>query len=223
VPSTHSHARVSLLHAGGDLSNYIRISSGKPSDTDKVLDTLKDIAAQHFTLAPAALTALSASADSGSSGVIFDMDGVLADVTLSQHRAIIETAALYGVEIDESDIGRAKAAGNANNDWQVTVNLVNEALRSKGLPERAELATVTKQWEDLYQVCMQCVQLCLRVCVCVLCVCVCARARVCVCVRECARVCVCVRASIPRASHLHRRRRLMPAGLEGRSTAVLLC
>eukprot|EP00041_Stephanoeca_diplocostata_P033276 m.1095851 g.1095851 ORF g.1095851 m.1095851 type:complete len:61 (-) comp24305_c0_seq7:224-406(-) len=49
------------------------------------------------------------------------MDGVLADVSLSQHEAIIQTAKLYGVTVTEADIGRMKAAGNANNDWIVTV------------------------------------------------------------------------------------------------------
>ena len=36
------------------------------------------------------------------------MDGVLADVTHSQHQAIIQTAAKYGVIVDESDIGQSQ-------------------------------------------------------------------------------------------------------------------
>ena len=63
---------------GGDLSNYIRISAGKPEDTDRVIDTLKDIGRKTFTLTPEATAA-------AKTAVIFDMDGVLADVTNSQH------------------------------------------------------------------------------------------------------------------------------------------
>lgn len=96
---------------------YIRISTGKPEDTDRVMRTLKSIGAEHFKL-----TAQAASA--GKKAVIFDMDGVLADVTFSQHTATIETAKLYGVDVDETDIGRIKAAGNADNNWIVTTDLV---------------------------------------------------------------------------------------------------
>lgn len=125
---------------GGDLSNYIRISAGKPEDTDRVMRTLKAIGAEHFKLTAEAAAA-------SKQAVIFDMDGVLADVTFSQHTAIIETAKLYGVDIDEMDIGRIKAAGNANNDWVVTTDLINE----KGVSPPATLEKVTEQWEEMYQ------------------------------------------------------------------------
>jgi len=130
---------------GGDLSNYIRISAGKPSDTDRVLDTLKEIGKEKFLLSPKVIET------KDELGVIFDMDGVLADVTLSQHAAIIETAKLYGVDVTEDDISAAKAKGNANNDWQVTVDLVNGALAARGEPAKAKLDQVTKEWEAMYQ------------------------------------------------------------------------
>jgi hypothetical protein len=38
--------------------------------------------------------------------------------------------------------------GNANNDWQVTVNLINE---SGTVQPPAELPKVTAEWEALYQ------------------------------------------------------------------------
>lgn len=119
---------------GGDLSNYIRISAGKPEDTDRVMRTLKSIGAEHFKL-----TAQAASASK--KAVIFDMDGVLADVTFSQHTAIIETAKLYGVDVDETDIGRIKAAGNANNDWIVTTDLVRLPTLSRGWVGRGGVGT----------------------------------------------------------------------------------
>lgn len=125
---------------GGDLSNYIRISAGKPEDTDRVLSTLADIGSKFFKLTPEATKA-------GKEAVILDMDGVLADVTNSQHTAIIETAKLYGVTVTEDDIGRVKAAGNANNDWIITVALINET----GHQPPATLEKVTEQWEEMYQ------------------------------------------------------------------------
>ncbi len=68
------------------------------------------------TALPAALLAPAMDA------ILFDMDGVLADVSLSQHRAIIDTAAHFGVKITKDDIVRIKMAGNANNDWDVTTS-----------------------------------------------------------------------------------------------------
>jgi HAD superfamily hydrolase (TIGR01548 family) len=125
---------------GGDLSNYIRISAGRPTDTDRVMSTLKTIGYNGYQLSAEATAA-------AKEAIIFDMDGVLADVTNSQHTAIIETAKLYDVTCDESDIARIKDAGDANNDWKITVNIVNEA----GVQPPATLEKVTEQWEELYQ------------------------------------------------------------------------
>lgn len=47
-----------------------------------------------------------------------------------------------------SSTGRVKARGNANNDWQVTVDLINETNHSPP----AQLDKVTEQWEAIYQV-----------------------------------------------------------------------
>lgn len=55
--------------------------------------------------------------------LLFDLDGVLADVDGSQTAAIIETASYFGVKLDRSDIDRAKAAGNSNDDWALTWRL----------------------------------------------------------------------------------------------------
>ena len=58
--------------------------------------------------------------------IIFDLDGVIADVSGSQVLAIIETARSFGVEIEPSDIEAAKGDGNSNDDWELTRRLCLE-------------------------------------------------------------------------------------------------
>ena len=77
--------------------------------------------------------------------LLFDLDGVLADVSRSYRRAILETAAELGVAVDAEQVRAAKAAGNANNDWELTWRLVTAAGVSISLPE------VTARFEALYQ------------------------------------------------------------------------
>jgi histidinol-phosphate aminotransferase len=77
--------------------------------------------------------------------LLLDMDGVLADVSKSYRRAIALTAESYGVALTATEIGRAKAAPDANNDWVVTQRL----LGSRGVS--APLAEVTERFESLYQ------------------------------------------------------------------------
>lgn len=59
--------------------------------------------------------------------LLFDMDGVLADVSGSFRRAIVETAASFGVAVADADIAAAKAAGNASDDWDLTRRLCANA------------------------------------------------------------------------------------------------
>jgi len=66
--------------------------------------------------------------------LIFDLDGVLADVSRSQIVAIIETAGTFGVEITETEIEMAKAGGNANDDWELTRFL----CRGRGVDAKLE-------------------------------------------------------------------------------------
>ncbi len=77
--------------------------------------------------------------------LLLDLDGVLADVSRSYRRAIIETARHFGVEIGADDIARAKLAGNANDDWALTQALITRA----GVPSTLE--DVRARFEDLYQ------------------------------------------------------------------------
>jgi histidinol-phosphate aminotransferase len=57
-------------------------------------------------------------------GLLFDLDGVLADVSFSYRRAIIETAAHFGLVVTDDDIEQLKRAGDATNDWVLTYNLL---------------------------------------------------------------------------------------------------
>jgi HAD superfamily hydrolase (TIGR01548 family) len=77
--------------------------------------------------------------------ILFDMDGVMVDVSTSYRAAIIETAASFGVTVTGDDILRAKLAGDANNDWVLTRRL----LASAGV--EAALDEVTARFEHLYQ------------------------------------------------------------------------
>lgn len=77
--------------------------------------------------------------------LLLDMDGVLADVSESYRRAIIETALSYNVVIENSEVKAAKALGDANNDWILTQRL----LAQRGC--EATLEEVTERFEKLYQ------------------------------------------------------------------------
>ncbi|MEO0716680.1 MAG: HAD-IA family hydrolase, partial [Planctomycetota bacterium] len=59
--------------------------------------------------------------------MLFDLDGVLVDVSGSYRAAIRAAAATFGIEVTPEQIGRMKARGNANNDWDVTLRLLTEA------------------------------------------------------------------------------------------------
>ena len=64
--------------------------------------------------------------------VLLDMDGVLADVSLSYRVCVVETAARYGVRVTQQDIVSAKAAGLYNNDWVLTEYLVRKGAGDPG-------------------------------------------------------------------------------------------
>ncbi len=77
--------------------------------------------------------------------ILFDMDGVLADVSRSYRAAIVQTAASFGAAVDGDDIEALKAKGNANDDWALTQRLLRSAGVNVSLPE------VTERFEALYQ------------------------------------------------------------------------
>ena len=76
--------------------------------------------------------------------IVFDLDGVLADVRESQRAAMIATAATYGVTVTMEDIERALRSGDAANDWIVTQRLI----AASGVA--TDLATVTTRYQSLY-------------------------------------------------------------------------
>ncbi|MFH1497679.1 MAG: HAD-IA family hydrolase [Verrucomicrobiota bacterium] len=75
--------------------------------------------------------------------LIFDLDGVLVDVTDSYRQSIIETVKHFtGVEIKHQEIQAAKNRGRANNDWDLALELA----RQKGAsPTREQVIAVFQQ------------------------------------------------------------------------------
>lgn len=77
--------------------------------------------------------------------LIFDLDGVLADVSRSQSLAIVGAASRLGAEVTLAEIEEAKAKGGTNDDWALTRDLCGE----KGVV--VSLAAATEEFERLYQ------------------------------------------------------------------------
>lgn len=77
--------------------------------------------------------------------LIFDLDGVIADVSQSYRRAIVATAASFGVAVTRGQIAGAKADGDANDDWELTRRLCADHGVDVALDE------VIRRFEDLYQ------------------------------------------------------------------------
>ena len=77
--------------------------------------------------------------------ILFDMDGVLVDVSQSYRQAILQTASAFDAAITPQDITTAKQQGSANDDWELTHRLISQ----QGID--CSLAEVTQQFEALYQ------------------------------------------------------------------------
>jgi histidinol-phosphate aminotransferase len=77
--------------------------------------------------------------------LLFDMDGVLADVSRSYRRCIEETVREFGVRVGPADIARAKRAGDANDDWALSWRLIRDGGGT------ATLDDVTRRFEARYQ------------------------------------------------------------------------
>lgn len=77
--------------------------------------------------------------------VLFDMDGVLADVRESYRQAIVVAAASFGVVVTPGDVALAKRQPGSNNDWIVTRRL----LAARGV--EASLEAVKERFEAAYQ------------------------------------------------------------------------
>jgi HAD superfamily phosphatase len=57
--------------------------------------------------------------------LLFDLDGVLANVENSYRRCTLETVRSFGVQVERQDLERAVLAGDANNDWILTQRFLN--------------------------------------------------------------------------------------------------
>lgn len=77
--------------------------------------------------------------------LLFDMDGVLADVSRSYRAAIVAACASFGVTVGRAEIDAAKAGGGANDDWALTRALLEDA----GVD--VSLAAVCDRFEEAYQ------------------------------------------------------------------------
>ena len=72
--------------------------------------------------------------------LIFDMDGVLVDVTESYRQTIIEAVKHFaGAVVTHKEIQAAKNRGGSNNDWDLTLELVRER---GGAPAREKVIEV---------------------------------------------------------------------------------
>ena len=76
--------------------------------------------------------------------LLFDMDGVLADVENSYRRCTLETARSFGLSLDRKELERAVLAGDANNDWILTERL----LAARGI--EVSFDDVYERYQQLY-------------------------------------------------------------------------
>jgi len=77
--------------------------------------------------------------------LLFDLDGVLADVSGSYRRAIVETAQRFGVHVTTAQVSALKNEGDANDDWTVTHRLIARGGRDVSFEH------VKAEFERLYQ------------------------------------------------------------------------
>jgi HAD superfamily phosphatase len=74
--------------------------------------------------------------------LIFDMDGVLVDVTQSYRQAVIETVKHFtGAVVSNMEIQALKNRGGSNNDWDLAL----EMIRERGEPRTREEVVSTFQ------------------------------------------------------------------------------
>jgi histidinol-phosphate aminotransferase len=107
------------------LKNCVRITIGPRNAMDRFLDLLAQI--------------------EKSPGIIFDMDGVLVDVSQSYRKAILLTVQYFlGRDIDQQAIQKLKEEGGYNNDWELTHELIGR--NGKNL----EFEEVKDKFQEIY-------------------------------------------------------------------------
>lgn len=81
--------------------------------------------------------------------VLWDMDGVLIDVSNSYRRAVVETAeAFLGTKCPPGIVQQFKVRGGYNNDWVCTKGIIDELGEGK---VTATLAEVTARFQKAYK------------------------------------------------------------------------
>ena len=117
--------RVRRFHHRAEIADAIRITvPDQANDLSRLLQALETC------LAPQAL--------------LFDLDGVIADVEASYRRCILETASGFGVEITREELATEVLAGDANNDWVLTRRI----MAGRGVD--VSLDDVTLEYQKVY-------------------------------------------------------------------------
>jgi histidinol-phosphate aminotransferase len=127
-----------LTAALAALGVVVRGFPNRPGLTSALRITLPGNAAAFERLVAALETALAPEA------LLFDLDGVLADVQHSQRAAIAATARTFGVAVTSAQVAGAIRTGDAANDWLVTRRLIEGGGRD------ASLDDVTTRFQALY-------------------------------------------------------------------------
>ena len=127
-----------LTAALAALGVVVRGFPNRPGLTSAIRITLPGVAAEFERLMDAFETVLSPEA------LLFDMDGVLADIQQSQRAAIAATASSFGAPVTSAQVAAAIQSGDAANDWLVTQRLIEAAGCD------ASLDDVTTRYQSLY-------------------------------------------------------------------------
>lgn len=129
-------------YSSGVLKDYIRISAGRPCDTDRLIPAIRVLEKSGKINFGENSKVLEKRVFNG---VIFDMDGVLAEVSKSYRKAIEETCKAFGYSVEQEEITKAKIKGNSNNDWILT----HELIKTKG-GSSVTLEQVTQKFQHFY-------------------------------------------------------------------------
>jgi histidinol-phosphate aminotransferase len=150
-------------YSSGLLAKCVRISAGRPQDTDRLVATMRDLArrgvfALNASAVPSSVETNGEKSNDSElrvvkrppSALVLDMDGVLAKVDQSYRVAIVETAKAFGAVVTSDDITAAKLEGNANDDWVLTHRLIAKHGNNGGDAATPTLQQVTDKFQELY-------------------------------------------------------------------------
>ncbi|MFH2106823.1 MAG: histidinol-phosphate transaminase [Candidatus Micrarchaeota archaeon] len=120
------------------LENFLRVNVGTNEENKKFIETLKSILAGRNTKLNA---------------IIFDIDGVLVDVSKSYREAIKLTVEKFsGRKPSDEEIEAVKKKPNSNNDWVVTYALATDFKRDLSKIDRndGEYLKMKAQFQEYY-------------------------------------------------------------------------